>query len=66
MGSTGRASRGSSWREARERSVSRQILPTTVVSQPAGLSISSESERLRRSQVSWTASCVSPRKPSMR
>ncbi len=48
----------------RERSMSRQTLPTTVVSQPPRLSI--PSVRCRRSQVSWTASSASCSEPSIR
>ena len=40
--------------------------PTTVVSQPPRFSISSASERLSRSQASWTASSASLSEPSIR
>ena len=39
---------------------------TTVVSHPPRFSTSSESIRLRRSHVSWTASSASLSEPSMR
>ena len=39
---------------------------TTVVSQPPRLATASASERLRRSQASWTASSASLSEPSIR
>jgi hypothetical protein len=56
------ASQGSS----RERSMLRQTRATTVVSQPPRFSTSLVSERLSRSQASWTASSASLTEPSMR
>ncbi len=46
--------------------MSRQIRPTTVVSQAARLFTCEASERLSLSQVSWTASSASLSEPSMR
>jgi len=66
IGSASCASSGSSRRALRERSMSRQMRATTVVSQPPGLAISSLSARLKRSQVSCTASSASLSEPSMR
>ncbi len=60
------ASSGSSRRDVRERSMSRQTRPTTVVSHPPRFSTLLVSARLRRSQDSWTASSASLREPSMR
>ncbi|MDH6114703.1 hypothetical protein P3T36_001055 [Kitasatospora sp. MAP12-15] len=57
---------GSSRRDLRVRSMSRQIRPTTVVSQPPRLCTSLVSERLSRSQASWTASSASLSEPSIR
>ena len=50
----------------RPRSMSRQIRPTTVVSQPGRLSISVASARASRSHVSCTASSASVSDPRMR
>lgn len=60
------SSRGSSWRRVRERSMSRQTRPTTVVSQPPRFSMAPASLRLSFSQHSWTASSASASEPSMR
>ena len=60
------ASSGSSRRDVRERSMSRQTRPTTVVSHPPRFSTLLVSARLRRSQDSWTASSASLSEPSMR
>jgi hypothetical protein len=57
---------GSSRRDLRERSMSRQIRATTVVSQPPRFSTAWVSERFSRSQVSCTASSTSLVEPSMR
>ena len=57
---------GSSRRDLRERSMSRQTRATTVVSQPPRFSTALVSERLSRSQVSCTASSTSLVEPSMR
>ena len=51
---------------ARERSMLRLTRATTVVSQPPRFSISSASERLRRSHASCTASSASLSEPSIR
>ena len=58
--------RGPSRLERRERNMSRHTLPTTVVSHPPRFSTLLVSERLRRSQVSWTASSASLIEPSIR
>ena len=60
------ASRGSSRRDLRERSISRHTRATTVVSHPPRFSMPPVSERLRRSQASWTASSASLSEPSIR
>ena len=57
---------GSSRRARRARSRSRQIRATTVVSHPARFAMSSRSARLRRNQVSCTASSASLTEPSSR
>jgi hypothetical protein len=57
---------GSSRRDLRERSMSRETRATTVVSQPPRFSTPLVSERLNRSQASWTASSASPSEPSIR
>ena len=57
---------GSSGRALRERSMSRHTRATTVVSHPLRFSTSLVSERLRRSQASWTASSASLNEPSIR
>lgn len=56
----------SSRRALRERSMSRQTRPTTVVSQPARFSTSEVSLRLSRSHDSCTASSASLNEPSIR
>ena len=70
IGSGTRAARGSlrgfSCREVRERSMSRHTRATTVVSRPPRLSMLLVSERLSRSQASWTASSASESEPSIR
>ena len=60
------ASQLSSRRELRDRSMSRLIRPTTVVSQPPRLVISVASLRLSRSHASCTASSASAADPSTR
>ena len=65
-GGSGSPSSGSSRRDLRERSMSRQTRATTVVSQPPRLSMPAVSARLSRSQASCTASSASPVEPSMR
>ena len=57
---------GSSRRDLRARSASRQMRATTVVSQPPRLSIAASSERASRSHASCTASSASGVEPSMR
>jgi hypothetical protein len=57
---------GSSRRALRERSMFSDTRETTVVSHPPRFSISSASERLSRSQASWTASSASLTEPSIR
>ena len=57
--------RGTTRREVRERSMSRHTLPTTVVNHPPRFSTPLVSERLRRSQASWTASSASLIEPSI-
>jgi hypothetical protein len=57
---------GTSRRDRRERSMSRQMRATTVVSQPLRFWIALVSERLRCSQASCTASSTSLSEPSMR
>ena len=57
---------GSSRRDRRERSISRQTRATTVVSQPLRFSTSLVSARLSRSQASCTASSASLAEPSSR
>ncbi len=49
----------------RDCSMFRHTRATTVVSQPPRFSIWLASERLSRSQVSWTASSASPARPSV-
>jgi hypothetical protein len=61
-----RTPNGSSRRALRARSMSMQIRPTTVVSQPPRFSTAAPSERLRRSHASCTASSASPAEPSIR
>ena len=56
----------SSRRDSRGRSMSRHTRAVTVVSQPARFSITSASERCRRSHASWTASSASLSEPSIR
>ena len=63
---SGRSSSGSSRRAVRERSASRQIRPTTVVSQAPRLSSSAASTRPSRSHASCTASSASADEPSIR
>ncbi len=46
--------------------MSRHTRPTTVVSHPPRFPMSLVSERLSRSQVSWTASSASLIEPSIR
>ena len=60
-GSSGNRSR----LDARERSMFRHTLPTTVVSHPPRFSTPPESERSRRSQASCTASSASLGDPSI-
>ena len=56
-----------SWRrDLRERSMSRQTRPTTVVSHPPRLSMPSVSDRLSLSQACWTTSSASLSEPSIR
>ena len=57
---------GSSRRDRRERSMSRQTRATTVVSQPPRFSTGFPPERSSRSQASWTASSASLAEPSIR
>ena len=57
---------GSSRRDLRERSMSRHTRATTVVSHPPRFSTPLVSDRLRRSQASWTASSASLSEPSIR
>jgi hypothetical protein len=57
---------GSSRRDLRDCSMFRHTRATTVVSHPPRFSISLESDRLSRSQASWTASSASLREPSIR
>src|SRR5207245_5664101 len=57
---------GSSRRELRERSMSRHTRATTVVSHPPRFWMPLASERLNRSQASWTASSASVSEPSIR
>jgi len=56
----------SSRRDARERSMFRHTRATTVVSHPPKFSTPLVSERLSRSQASWTASSASLTEPSIR
>ncbi len=65
-GSVRWAPSGSSPRVLRDRSMSRQIRATTVVSHPAMLSTPDVSARLSRSQASCTASSASLTEPSIR
>jgi hypothetical protein len=58
--------RGSSRRDLRERSMSRHTRATTVVSHPPRFATPVGSERMRRSQASWTASSASLSEPSIR
>jgi hypothetical protein len=58
--------KGCSRRELRERSRFRHTLATTVVSHPPRFSMPLTSERLSRSQASWTASSASLSEPSIR
>src|SRR5262249_13533688 len=60
------SSSDSSFLDLRNRSMSRQTLATTVVSQPPRFSTLLTSERVRRSQASWTASSASPLEPRIR
>ena len=53
-------------RAARAQHVQATRGPTTAVSQAGRFAIASGSERLRRSQDSWTASSASLSEPSMR
>jgi hypothetical protein len=57
---------GSSRRAVRAWSMFRHTRPTTVVSHPPRLSTALVSERLSRSQASWTASSASLDEPSIR
>ena len=57
---------GSSRRDVRERSMSRQTRATTVVSHPPRFPISLASERESRSHASCTASSASLSEPSIR
>ena len=57
---------GSSRRVLRERSTFRHTRATIVVSQAPRLSTPLASDRLRRSQASWTASSASASEPSIR
>jgi hypothetical protein len=66
IGSGTRTPKGSSRRDLRERSMSRHTRATTVVSHPRRFSTPLVSARLRRSQVSWTASSASLSEPSIR
>jgi len=52
--------------DPRPRSMSRHTRATTVVSQPPRFSTPLVSERLSRSQASWTASSASLSEPSIR
>src|SRR5262249_14664251 len=60
------SSSDSSFLDLRDRSMSRQTLATTVVSQPLRFSTLLTSERVRRNQASWTASADSPLEPRIR
>jgi len=60
------SSRGCSRRDLRECSMFRHTRATTVVSQPPMFSTPLASERVSRSQASWTASSASAREPSIR
>ena len=66
IGSARCAPSGSSRRDLRERSMSRQTRATTVVSQPPRFSTPLVSARLSRSQASCTASSASLSEPSIR
>lgn len=57
---------GSSRREVRERSMSRHVRPTTVVSQAPRFFTSLTSVRLSLNHASWTASSASASEPSIR
>ena len=58
--------KGSSRRVLRERSTFRHTRATTVVTQAPRLSTQLASDRLSRSQASWTASSASASEPSIR
>ena len=60
------SSSDSSFLDLRDRSMSRQTLATTVVSQPPRFSMLLTSEFVRRNQASWTASSASPLEPRIR
>jgi hypothetical protein len=66
IGSGSRTPIGSSRRVVRERSMFSETRATTVVSHARRFSMSSVSERLNRSQASWTASSASLSEPSIR
>ena len=66
IGSGSQASVDSSGRARRDRRMSRQTRPTTVVSQPPRFSIELSSVRASRSQASCTASSLSSILPSIR
>ena len=64
---SGKLGVGGGWgRDLRAWSMFRQTRETTVVSQPPRLSTPLVSERLKRSQASWTASSASLGEPRIR